>query len=108
MANKCYSQSISGGITVEGKKMCDYESLERKFHRLLDLLREVLTESEMEECLLFLNAGEYGIALETLCAIFEEEKKDISLEAFSLIRELGEQMLMDCRVWEHLALSVSK
>lgn len=82
--------------------MYDYESLERKLRALLSLLREILTEPEREECFLFLDAGEYGVTFETLCAILDEEKKSIPLEAFRLIRELGKQMLIDHERWEHL------
>lgn len=56
-------------------KMYDYTLLENKFNPLLRLLSVILTDSELDECLLFVKAGEYGVAFEPLCVMLEETGK---------------------------------
>ena len=77
----------------------DYGSLEGKFHALFDLLRGALTGREVKEVRWFFEAGEYGLALETLCGIIVEEEKQISRPAYQLVRELAEQIQTDRSFW---------
>ena len=86
----------------------DYQQLERDFLAILDSIHETLTESESEEVRHFVEHGEYGVALETLSGIIEEEGKRISFEAYEQIHGLGERMEMEPEVWERLRVSIAK
>ncbi len=52
----------------------------------------------------FLNAGEYGIALETICFALIEENVSISMEKKNKIKELGKIMEMEDSVWIPIAV----
>jgi hypothetical protein len=68
-------------------------------NRLLVLLENNFTEKEINEVKYFLNYDEYGIALETLCAIIQDENKKISSEIFNLVNSLSKDMGIDqCNV----------
>ena len=86
----------------------DYQQLERDLLAILDSIHETLTESESEEVRHFVAHGEYGVALETLSGIIEEEGKRISFEAYEHIHGLGERMEMEPEVWERLRVSIAK
>jgi hypothetical protein len=86
----------------------DYQQLERDLLAILDSIHETLTESESEEVRHFVEHGEYGVALETLSGIIEEEGKRISFEAYEQIHGLGERMEMEPEVWERLRVSIAK
>jgi hypothetical protein len=85
----------------------DYQQLERDLLAILDSIHETLTESESEEVRHFVEHGEYGVALETLSGIIEEEGKRISFEAYEQIHGLGERMEMEPEVWERLRVSIA-
>ncbi|MEH8019580.1 MafI family immunity protein [Rheinheimera muenzenbergensis] len=78
----------------------DYQSIENLLLRLLDLLLKIFTNSERNEVQDFIDAGEYGLALETLVDIVIEENKQISGEAFALVCELADVMQLDKKVFE--------
>ena len=48
----------------------------------------------------FIDVGEYGLALDTLVDIVDEEGKQVPLEVLSLVCELAEVMLLDKSVFE--------
>lgn len=77
--------------------------------RLEDDLCELLgsmtkfTHEETAEVEQFLDAGEYGLAFETLCGIAKEENKPVPNEFRSIVRMLAEQMEIDPIWWKELA-----
>lgn len=73
----------------------DYKSIENLLSRLLGLLSDVFRESEKSEVDGFVDAGEYGLALETLVDIIFEERHSITVESSELIYELTDLMQMD-------------
>jgi hypothetical protein len=76
--------------------------IERKLRELVKALESSFLPSETNEVISFVDVGEYGIALETICFIIAEEKKDISYTVYSLIEEAGCKMQMDPRIWGQL------
>lgn len=48
----------------------------------------------------YLDHVEWGIAFETLCSAIEQDKIEISANEYVLIKEIGEYMNMDERLWE--------
>ncbi|RCW63253.1 hypothetical protein DET61_11920 [Marinobacter nauticus] len=80
--------------------MNDYQKIENALGSLLAVLADSFTESEFNEVKEFIDAGEYGIALETLIDIIEDESKSISKEALLLAKKAGECMDMDSNTIE--------
>ncbi len=78
----------------------DYQYIEELLLRLLSLLLGVFSDSENHEVQVFIDAGEYGLALETLVDIVIEEDKKISSESFALVRKLASVMQLDKKVFE--------
>jgi hypothetical protein len=85
----------------------DYQRLERDLLDILNSLHGTLTESESETVRHFVEFGEYGLALETLSGIIDEEDKRISFEVYEQIHGLGERMEMEPEVWERLRGSIA-
>jgi hypothetical protein len=75
--------------------MTDYQHIEKLLIRLLDLLNTVFVASERKEIIEFIDVGEYGLALDTLVDIVDEENKKIPNEALILIKELAIAMQID-------------
>ena len=78
----------------------DYQYIEDMLLRLLGLLLETFTDSEKSEVQDFIDAGEYGLALETLVDIVTEENKQVSGESLALVCELADVMQLDKKVFE--------
>lgn len=78
----------------------DYQYIENLLVRLLGLLLEIFTDSEKGEVQDFIDAGEYGLALEALVDIVIEENKQIPGESFALVCELADVMQLDKKVFE--------
>jgi hypothetical protein len=78
--------------------MHNYTLLETKLSALLDSLKEVFTPSEISEVRQFLEAGEYGLALETTCGIIAEEQKQVGNQVLEQIRELSDLMRLDSEI----------
>lgn len=78
----------------------NYKYIEGLLLRLIGMLAGVCTDSEVNEVRYFVDAGEYGVALETLVDIVNEEDKQISSESLNLICELAREMQFDKSVFE--------
>ncbi len=75
--------------------MYDYTLLEERLSALLNLLGDVFTRGEVGEVQQFLDAGEYGLALETVCGIITEEQKKVGTEVVKQVEELRDLMELD-------------
>ena len=76
----------------------NYKNLENLLVRLLALLSEKFSNTEVQEVQEFIDVGEYGLALETLVDIVDEGSKQITSEVLILVKELAEAMEMDDKV----------
>ncbi|KGD63327.1 isoleucyl-tRNA synthetase [Alcanivorax nanhaiticus] len=85
---------------MEGKMKNEYRKIESTLELLLMALSDSFSECESIEVQEFIDAGEYGIALQTLIDIIEEESKSISKEALLLAKKAGECMNMDSNTIE--------
>lgn len=74
--------------------------------RLLALLKDVFSDSESSEVQDFIDVGEYGLALDTLIDIVDEESKVISREALDLIKQLATVLGMNTDVIEERLANV--
>jgi hypothetical protein len=72
-----------------------FAEIESLFGRLLAAARSSLSDSECLEVQEFLDAREYGLALETLVGVYAEERKCPSSEVRDLIKQLAVAMSMD-------------
>jgi hypothetical protein len=70
----------------------DFLDIERRLYTVLDALADVLLPAERQLVIHFIEVREYGLALETLCAILMEEKKRFSEGVFVQLVELAETM----------------
>ena len=70
----------------------NYQNLENLLIRLLALLSEIFSNTEVKEVQEFIDVGEYGLALETLVDIVDEESKKITPEILNLVQQLAEVM----------------
>jgi hypothetical protein len=64
-----------------------------------------LSDIEKDEIFEFLEHNEWGIALETLCAILVEEDIVITSLVFKQIEKVGMHMEMDSFTWEGIRCS---
>lgn len=80
--------------------MTDYQIIEELLVRLLCLLVNVFSESESGEVQEFIDAGEYGLALETFIDIVDEESKTISHEMLELAKQAAAAMKLDSKAVE--------
>lgn len=78
----------------------DYRYIEDLLLRLLALLLEIFTDSEKSEVQNFIDAGEYGQALDTLVDIVIKEDKQIPGESLVFICELADVMQLDKKVFQ--------
>ncbi len=72
--------------------MTDYKLIEDLLVRLLSLLVNVFSESEVDEVKGFIDVGEYGLALDTLIDIINEESKSIPHEVMEIAKEAAVSM----------------
>ena len=70
----------------------DFAEIERQLEVVLDKLGGELSSSERQEVVELIDAGEYGIALETLSSLLVEESKQVPASAFAQMVELAEAM----------------
>ncbi len=75
--------------------MADYKLIENRLLLVLSLLVDVFSESEVNEVQEFIDVGEYGLALETLIDIINEESKTIPQAVVSLAGETAVAMGWD-------------
>lgn len=68
----------------------DYARLESELNEVLALAP--LSEAEVMDVRRFLDAGEYGIALETLCSILQEGNKVIPPKLRDRLLQLAQRM----------------
>ncbi len=88
--------------------MSTFTVIEEQLRQILELLSTTFSESEAKEVVRFIDVGEYGIALETLCSILDEEKKSVSHEVYNQIDDVGRRMLMDPTIWGRLCIADNK
>ena len=69
--------------------------IENLLVRLLSQLVNVFSESEVNEVKDFVDVGEYGLALDTIIDIINEESKSIPQEVISIAKEAAVSMGMD-------------
>lgn len=77
----------------------DFQYIEQLLLKLLMLLTTVFSESEITEVQEFIDVGEYGLALETLVDIIDEEDKLVEHDVQKLVLEAASAMSLDKEVF---------
>lgn len=78
-----------------------------KLNEALSIVAEVLSESQREDISIFINAGEWGLALETLCEFLYEEELPIKLKAYELLEEVKSLINLDYDLLRSLKNQIS-
>jgi hypothetical protein len=78
-----------------------------KLNEALSIVGEVLSKNQREDISMFINAEEWGLALETLCEFLYEEKLPITLKAYELLKEVGSLLKLNSNLWENLKRQLS-
>ncbi|MDQ0271302.1 MafI family immunity protein [Cytobacillus purgationiresistens] len=79
---------------------------------LNNLLKEIVKNitnfplKDEKDILEFIEHEEWGIALETICSVIEQEDISVHKDIFSKIEETGIYMEMDKSVWEEISKQI--
>jgi hypothetical protein len=73
---------------------------------LLNRCKLSFNVQETAEVMEFIQVNENKLALETICAIFFEEKKEVSQDQLALIEKLGQQMTISPSKWKRLTKKI--
>lgn len=68
---------------------------------LLSIISKIsnFPQKDREEIEEFIEYSEYGIALENICSVIEQEKLNINILIYNKIKELGMYMELDHELW---------
>ena len=69
---------------------------------ILSACSELLREDEVREVQWFADAGECGVAIETLCAFLQERNVAVAMRIYLRIKSLGQLLKIDARYYEGL------
>ena len=70
-------------------------------------MKPQLSDTQIELMVSDIQAGEWNLALETLCDILIEEEIPINLKAYELLQEVGNILNMERETWEMLKVHVT-
>ena len=87
--------------------MFDYKLVESKLHQFIDIVKPQLSETQIEFIVSDIQAGEWNLALETLCDILIEEEISIDLKAYELLQEVGNILNIERETLEMLKVQVT-
>jgi hypothetical protein len=82
--------------------MSDHKLIKSKLNEVILLTNEVMQETQIEFIRSCIDAGEWGLAVETLCDILYEDELPISATAYRLIQEISSSIDLKNSVWEIL------
>ena len=87
--------------------MFDYKIVESKLYQVIKIVKPQLSETQIESIVSDIQAGEWNLALETLCDILIEEEIPIDLKGYELLQEVGNILNMESETWEMLKVQVT-
>ncbi|MCC3476248.1 MAG: MafI family immunity protein [Microcoleus sp. PH2017_29_MFU_D_A] len=87
--------------------MFDNKIVVKKLNEVLTQLKEVFSDDQIEFLQSYINAGEWNLALETLCDILIEEEIPIDSRGYELLQEVGNTLNMEKETWEMLKVQVT-
>jgi hypothetical protein len=87
--------------------MLDYKIVENKLNQSLALVSDILSENQTESIQSYIKAGEWNLAVETLCDILIEDELPVNLKTYNLLEEAGVALNMDRETWELLKVQIN-
>ncbi|MEG4230428.1 MafI family immunity protein [Microcoleus sp. N9_B2] len=87
--------------------MFDYKLVENKLHQAINIVKPQLSDTQIEFLVSDIQAGEWNLALETLCDILIKEEIPIDLKGYELLQEVGNILNMERETWEMLKVQVT-
>jgi hypothetical protein len=87
--------------------MFDYKIVKSKLNEVIDIVKSQLSETQIEFMVSDIQAGEWNLALESLCDILIEEEIPIDLKAYELLQEVGNILNIELETWEMLKVQVT-
>jgi hypothetical protein len=87
--------------------MFDYKVVESKLNEVINIIKPQLSETQVEFIISDIQAGEWNLALETVCDILIEEEIPIDVKGYELLQEAGNILNMERETWEMLKVQVT-
>ena len=87
--------------------MFDYKVVESKLHQVINIIKSQLSETQVEFIISDIQAGEWNLALETICDILIEEEIPLDFKSYELLQEAGNILNMEQETWEMLKVQVA-
>jgi len=87
--------------------MFDYKLVENKLNEVINIVKLQLSETQVEFLVSDIHAGEWNLALKTLCDLLIEEEIPINLKGYELLQEVGNIFNMERETWEMLKVLVN-
>lgn len=87
--------------------MFDYKVVESKLHQVINIIKSQLSETQVEFIISDIQAGEWNLALETICDLLIEEEIPLDLKSYELLQEVGNILNMEQETWEMLKVQVA-
>ena len=87
--------------------MFDYKVVENKLNQALALVSDILSDNQREFIQSYIKAGEWNLALETLCDLLIEGELPVNLKTYNLLEEVGVALNMDEQTWEVLKVQIN-
>jgi hypothetical protein len=87
--------------------MFDYKVVESQLDRVINIIKPQLSETQVEFIISDIQAGEWNLALETICDILSEEEIPLDLKSYELLQEVGNILNMEQETWEMLKVQVA-
>lgn len=82
-----------------------YQTLERDLLSVMADVGAVFEPDAAQEVQMYLDAGEFGLALETICAVLKRKQKPVSGATYAKLSDVGNRMDVDPACWLDLAVS---
>jgi hypothetical protein len=89
------------------KQLFDYKIVESKLNEIINIVKPQLSDTQIEFLVSDIHAGEWNLALETLCDILIEEEITRDLKAYELLQEVGNILNKERETWEMLKVLVN-
>ncbi|MBD2546824.1 MafI family immunity protein [Planktothricoides raciborskii] len=87
--------------------MFDYKIVENKLNQALALVNDILSDNQTESIQSYIKAGEWNLAVETLCDILISDELPVNLKTYNLLEEAGVVLNMDRETWELLKVQIN-
>jgi len=95
---------VPAWVTSRKSLAAQLQERDQAIRRVLEQAAPVLSEHERDEVRMFLDAGEYGVALETLCDLLREQGKRLPSDLAQRVRAIGIDMGMDASTFDDIDL----